>query len=124
MATTSKSPAMGMSKSDFDRWIPNAGFALFKREPGQAMAGKIHLVAKGDDDRRVEPTYATCIRLGPPDRVGKKNVEVSWSIKPGDRVVIDAYAGHDVEVAETGERFVLTGENDVLVVVDRLSELE
>lgn len=113
---------MGMSKADFDRWIPNAGFALFKRERGETKAGRIHLIEKGDDDRRVEPTYATVVRLGPPDRQGKKNTVVPWSIKVGDRVVIDAYAGHDVEVAETGERFVLTGENDILVVVD--SKLE
>lgn len=118
MTTTARSPAMGMNKSDIDVFIPNAGFALFKREPGDTMAGRIHLVDKGDDDRRKEVTVAVVVRLGPEDRVGKKNSAVPWSLKVGDRVMLDAWAGHDIEVAETGERFVLTGENDVLGVLE------
>ena len=114
MATTELSPALGLPKAAFDKFKPLNGFVLVQREPEQTVSGKILLLAKGEDDRRREPSVARVIRTGGLEYETKRGRPIPLQCKAGDRIVIDKWGGHDIEVLETGERYVLVGEPDVL----------
>lgn len=116
MAVTADSPAQGMSKADFDRFVPLNGFIIVQREDQEPRYGKIILVADREDDRRKHPTPAVVVRLGRPDVDKKRGRPVPRELRPGDRVIIDKYAGYDIEIIESGERYVLVQEPDVLLV--------
>jgi co-chaperonin GroES (HSP10) len=114
MATTEHSLAFTMHKADFDRYRPNFGLAIFRRlDEDRDLGHGLVKVAKSADERGKEPTLAEVIRLGPPDRIEKNGREVPWTIREGDRVMLDKHAGHDLEIAETGERYVVGSENDL-----------
>lgn len=108
---------MGIRRDDLAALKLLNGFCLLKRDPPEQVAGKIILVDKSADKQRWEPSFATVVRVGMPERHPKTGVLIPLTIKAGDRVVIDKYAGHDVEESETGDRYVIAAEQDVHLIV-------
>ncbi len=127
MTTTARSPALGISQADFDNFKPMNGFILVRRDEQERNVGAIVLVEKSDDSLRKDCSWATVIRTGGLERATKvcryePNKQpyatdrlIPLDVKAGDRVFIDKYAGHDIEIKETGERFVLVGDQEVFI---------
>jgi len=118
MATTQKSPAQGLTQAEFDAMIPNRGFIVLKREDQQTVEGAIILVPQSEDDRRKKPTVARVVKIGNPDRTEKTDVPIPFQVKVGDRVIVDAFAGHDIEISDTGERLVMMGECEMHAIIE------
>lgn len=99
------------------------GWILFEREDQITKVGKIELVGKSDKDRRYRPTPARVIQVGPADQTSKGGF-VKPTLKVGDRVVLNRFAGHDIELG--GRLYVVAVEDDVTCVIGedtRVSEV-
>ena len=68
-------------------------------------------------DQRYEQTIATVVKLGAPARTDKRGTPVPFSVRPGDRVAIDKFAGHDIVLQ--GTAYVLAKEADIHGVLER-----
>lgn len=96
-----------------DTLRPLDGFILFEREPQPETAGAIALVAKSERELSREPTWARVVKLGDPLRTRKTNAPIAFTLAAGDRVLLDARAGHDIVLR--GKPYVLAIEADVLL---------
>jgi co-chaperonin GroES (HSP10) len=115
--STMEGVAQIMSQATFDRFIPLNGNVIVRREKPSDKAGEIILIQENEDDRRKKPTVAHVVRTGRPATCEKSGRQIMLRVKQGDRVVIDSYAGHDLEVEETRERYVLLNETDIHCVL-------
>ncbi len=61
-----------------------------------------------------KPSVAEVIAVGPGGMVDGK--EVAMTVKVGDKVITDKYAGSNVKVED--EEFVIVRMNDILAIVD------
>ena len=61
-----------------------------------------------------KPSIAEVIAVGPGGMVDGK--EVAMTVKVGDKVITDKYAGSNVKVED--EEFVIVRMNDILAIVD------
>lgn len=118
MATSLRSPAQGLTQAEYEKMIPNRGFVVLKREDQQTVEGAILLVPQSEDDRRKRPTVARVVKIGNPDRTEKTDAPIPFQVKVGDRVIVDAFAGHDIEITDTGERLVMMGECEMHAIID------
>ncbi len=105
-----------MSVEDFKRFRPTCGFIVIQREQPPPSVGAIHLVAKSADENRKVPAPARVIRLGDPDRCPKTDRHIPFSVREGDRIMVDSFAGHDIEL-DDGTRYVFIGEAEILCVI-------
>lgn len=92
---------------------PLDGFILFEREPQPVTAGAIALVAKSERELSRQPTWATVVKLGEPLHARKTHAPIPFTLTPGQRVLLDARAGHDLVLE--GKSYVLAIESDVLL---------
>ena len=61
-----------------------------------------------------KPSVAEVISVGPGGMVDGK--EITMTVKPGDKVITDKYAGSNVKVGD--EEFVIVRLGDILAIVD------
>ncbi len=61
-----------------------------------------------------KPSVAEVISVGPGGMVDGK--EIAMTVKPGDKVITDKYAGSNVKVGD--EEFVIVRLGDILAIVD------
>ena len=61
-----------------------------------------------------KPEVAEVIAVGPGGLVDGK--EVTMTVKPGDKVITDKYAGSNVKIGD--EEFTIVRLNDILAIVD------
>ncbi len=93
---------------------PLDGFVLFEREPLPDRAGAIVLVAKSERAQRTECTWARVLKLGDPLMARKTGARIPFTLKVGQRVLLDRLAGHDIVLS--GKSYVLAIESDVHLV--------
>lgn len=102
---------------------PGPGWVLFRREDRQEKVGKIVLAGKSEKDRRYRPTPARVVKVGPPHQIDS-GAKVRPCLSAGDRVVLNRFCGHDIEIG--GELLVIATEDDVVLIVgedDKVSEV-
>lgn len=107
-----------------EKFTPGPGWVLFEREAQDRTVGKIHLVAKSDKDRRYRPTVARVVKVGPPMTHQKSGVRIDSQLIGGERVIINRFCGHDLEIG--GKLYVVATEDEIVLVIgeaDRLSEV-
>lgn len=107
---------VGLSQADFDHFVPLNGFVVVRRDDPAERAGSIILVRPDESDRRLEPSHATVVRLGRRERNEKNGREIPHEVAEGDKVVIAKYAGHDIEIFGSGDRYVLVASADVHLI--------
>lgn len=95
---------------------PLDGFVLFEREPQALTAGRIHLVSKSERDLSREATWARVVKLGEPLRARKTDAPIAFTLRPDDRVLLTARAGHDIVLDH--KPYVLAIESDVVLIDD------
>jgi len=61
-----------------------------------------------------KPSVAEVISVGPGGMVDGK--EVTMSVKPGDKVITDKYAGSNVKIGD--DEFVIVRQGDILAIVE------
>ena len=61
-----------------------------------------------------KPSVAEVISVGPGGKVDGKDVVMT--VKPGDKVITDKYAGSNVKIGD--EEFTIVRLNDILAIVD------
>ena len=61
-----------------------------------------------------KPSVAEVISVGPGGTVDGK--EVVMSVKPGDKVITDKYAGSNVKIGE--DEYVIVRQGDILAIVE------
>ena len=61
-----------------------------------------------------KPSVAEVISVGPGGMVDGK--EIVMTVKPGDKVITDKYAGSNVKIGD--EEFTIARLNDILAIVD------
>ena len=61
-----------------------------------------------------KPSVAEVISVGPGGMVDGK--EIVMTVKPGDKVITDKYAGSNVKIGD--EEFTIVRLNDILAIVD------
>ena len=61
-----------------------------------------------------KPSVAEVVSVGPGGMVDGK--EVTMSVKPGDKVITDKYAGSNVKIGE--DEFVIVRQGDILAIVE------
>ena len=61
-----------------------------------------------------KPSVAEVISVGPGGMVDGK--EVVMSVKPGDKVITDKYAGSNVKIGE--DEYVIVRQGDILAIVE------
>lgn len=93
---------------------PLDGFVLFEREAPPDRAGVLYLAPKSDAAARKDLTWARVVKLGDPLMARKNGARIPFSLRVGDRVLLDRLAGHDVTLA--GRPYVLAIESDVVLV--------
>lgn len=90
---------------------PLADRALIKMlESEETTKSGIILAAKSQE----KPQIAEVIEVGPGGEVDGK--EIKMSIKKGDKVIVNKYAG--TEVKYDGEEYIIVKQSDVLALVD------
>lgn len=119
MAKLADSPFQTMSKAEFDRFVPMNGYILFQRAPETEKVGQIILVPKGDEKVRREVTEATVVRIGKP-KLNDKGKPIPVDLKAGETVLLSRFAGHDLVIGETYEKYVLAIESEALCVIQRV----
>lgn len=105
-----------------DKFTPQPGRLLVKREPAPEWFGKVALVGEDMNDRRFKPTVARIIRRGEPGRTEKTNKPIAWSVKEGDRILLDRFSGHDC-IINGDDSFVVLEEADVVGVLSEGAEV-
>jgi len=105
----------GTGLDSVDSFRPGPGWVLFEREGQAESVGKIVLVKKNDKDRRYRPTPARVIKVGPPHQIDS-GAKVLPELRPGDRVVLNRFCGHDIEIG--GKTYVVASEEDVALVIN------
>ena len=61
-----------------------------------------------------KPDVAEVVSVGPGGMVDGK--EVTMSVKPGDKVITDKYAGSNVKIGD--DEFVIVRQGDILAIVE------
>ena len=61
-----------------------------------------------------KPSVAEVISVGPGGKVDGKDVVMS--VKPGDKVITDKYAGSNVKIGD--DEFVIVRQGDILAIVE------
>ena len=79
-------------------------------EAEETTKGGIILTASAKE----KPSVAEVISVGPGGTVDRK--EIVMTVKPGDKVITDKYAGSTVKIGE--EEFVIVRLGDILAIVD------
>ena len=79
-------------------------------EAEETTKGGIILTASAKE----KPSVAEVISVGPGGTVDGK--EIVMTVKPGDKVITDKYAGSTVKIGE--EEFVIVRLGDILAIVD------
>lgn len=100
---------------------PTRGHAIVKREHETETESGIILVRPDSNEQRFRQTRARVIKLGLPAIDEKKGHEIPWSIKPGDLVILNKFAGHDVMV-DLDDSYNIVTEPDILLIVDEIDE--
>ena len=79
-------------------------------ETEETTKGGIILTSKAQE----KPSVAEVIAVGPGGMVDGK--EVVMSVKPGDKVITDKYAGSNVKMGD--EEYVIVRQGDILAIVE------
>ena len=79
-------------------------------EAEETTKGGIILTSKAQE----KPSVAEVISVGPGGMVDGK--EIVMTVKPGDKVITDKYAGSNVKMGD--EEFTIVRLNDILAIVD------
>lgn len=90
--------------------IPMADRVVLKMMEAEETTKSGILLASSAKEK---PTIAEVVAVGPGGLVDGK--EVKMTLKSGDRIIIDKYAGSNVTV--DGEEYVIVREKDVLAIV-------
>ncbi|MGM9661737.1 MAG: co-chaperone GroES [Oscillospiraceae bacterium] len=90
--------------------IPMADRVVLKMMEAEETTKSGILLASSAKEK---PTIAEVVAVGPGGLVDGK--EVKMTLKCGDRIIIDKYAGSNVTV--DGEEYVIVREKDVLAIV-------
>lgn len=107
-----------------DSFTPGPGWIVFEREERSDREGTILLAPRSEKDRRYRPTTAIVRKVGAPAQHGKNGVRPAPQLSVGDRVILNRFSGHDVEIG--GVMYVIGTEDEVVLVIgpdDRLSEV-
>ncbi|MGM9619224.1 MAG: co-chaperone GroES [Oscillospiraceae bacterium] len=91
--------------------IPMADRVVLKMMEAEETTKSGILLASSAKEK---PTIAEVVAVGPGGLVDGK--EVKMTLKSGDRIIIDKYAGSNVTV--DGEEYVIVREKDVLAIVE------
>lgn len=100
---------------DVAKFRPGPGWVLLEREERVGRVGRIHLAGKTEKERRYRPTPARVVKVGAPWQHEKKGAKVAMELRPGDRVAMKRFSGHDVLLG--GREYVVASEEDVLLVI-------
>ena len=79
-------------------------------EAEETTKGGIILTASAKE----KPSVAEVVSVGPGGTVDGK--EVVMSVKPGDKVITDKYAGSNVKIGE--DEYVIVRQGDILAIVE------
>ena len=91
--------------------IPLADRVVLKMmEAEETTKGGIILTSSAKE----KPSVAEVISVGPGGMVDGK--EIVMTVKPGDKVITDKYAGSNVKIGD--EEFTIVRLNDILAIVD------
>lgn len=104
-----------MTAAEMDKLVPLNGNVLVEREPEAPTKHGLIVIPTPMDKRRFEPTICRVVRSGFPWTT-KKGAKVAATVKPGERVMVTRFAGHDFEV--DGRNFLVIDEADILFVLD------
>lgn len=107
-----------------DLFTPLRGWVVFEREERTDREGVVLLAPRSEKDRRYRPTTAIVRKIGAPAQHGKNGVRPAPQLSVGDRVILNRFSGHDVEIG--GVMYVIATEDEVVLVIgpnDRLSEV-
>lgn len=124
-----RSDAFARTGLPLDGYRPTRGRALVQRI-SQVQVGKVHLVEKKAEDKRLELTVARVIKTGPHE-LSATGVEMPFDFTSGDYVLLDRFAGNDVtlyapdpdapgKLKET--EYVIVTRTDVLGVFNSLPD--
>ena len=79
-------------------------------EAEEKTKGGIILTANAKE----KPEMAEVVAVGPGGMVDGK--EITMSVKPGDKVITDTYAGSNVKIGD--DEFVIVRQGDILAIVE------
>ena len=79
-------------------------------EAEEKTKGGIILTANAKE----KPEMAEVVAVGPGGMVDGK--EITMSVKPGDKVITDKYAGSNVKIGD--DEFVIVRQGDILAIVE------
>ena len=91
--------------------VPMADRVVLKMKEAEETTKSGILLASSAKEK---PTVAEVISVGPGGLVDGK--EITMTLKPGNQVIIDKYAGSTVTV--DGEDYTIVREKDVLAIVE------
>jgi chaperonin GroES len=97
-------------KPDLDLELVLDRVLCLREDPEEASAGGIII----PDGAKLKTTAATIISVGP-GRVREDGTRVAPMFNAGDRVLIDRYVGHDLELKVSGvpKKFTIITEDEV-----------
>ena len=92
---------------------PLADRILVKREePSETVRGGIII----PDTAKEKPQEGKVIALGD-GRVTEEGKNAPFTVKKGDRVILQSYAGSEVKI--DGEEYIILSETDIIAVVEK-----
>lgn len=104
-----------------ERFTPLNGFIVVRRDLESIRTRGVLYVPKADEDTRAEVCEAEVLAVGPGWASEKRGRVEPPGLRPGDRVLIPRYCGHDVMNAD-GDLFVIMDWRQVLTVIERTGE--
>jgi co-chaperonin GroES (HSP10) len=116
-----------LSPEDLARFKPMNGYVLILRDDRPQTHGRIFLPTKGMNANRYEVTTGVVVRTGglklaekPVSesygrRTTSKGTRIALTVREGDRVAINRFAGHDIRCA--GQNYLIATEDDILAVI-------
>lgn len=110
-------PFADLTSVSSSQFRPAPGRLLVRRDPApEKTETGLYLAPKSESSRRFDVSPATVVAVGRPDVDAKGRPLNSDTIRPGDRVFVEKFCGHDLELADG--KFVVVSLSEILVVVE------
>lgn len=93
---------------------PLKNHVLVKRVEGEEKTASGIVIP---DTAKERPKQGEVVAVGPGKKVGKEQKLVPLSVKKGDRIVFESYAGTEIKIER--EDYLILTEDEILAVIER-----
>lgn len=115
---TVASEAFGLVRCNAESFQPIAGFVLIERYEPEEKWGSLVVLAPDADKQRKSIGVGVVVAIGDGEVSEKSGKRLPMETRIGDVVLLDSYAGHDLQFSEHSGLFTLVTEANILGVVE------